>query len=45
MKQKLHKELNDLFSFYQQQRQNLPDAFAYRGGVINKPSFLITPPR
>ncbi|MEM7562548.1 MAG: cupin domain-containing protein [Pseudomonadota bacterium] len=39
MKQKLHKDLNDLFSFYQQQRQNLPDAFGYRGGVINKPSF------
>jgi ribosomal protein L16 Arg81 hydroxylase len=42
MKQKLHKELNDLFSFYQQQRQNLPDAFTYRGGVISKPSFFTT---
>ena len=40
MKQKLHKELQSLFDFYQKQRQNLPDAFSYKAGVINKPSFF-----
>lgn len=40
MKQKLHKELQALFDFYQKQRQNLPDAFTYKAGVIDKPSFF-----
>ena len=40
MKQKLHKELQALFDFYQKQRQNLPEAFTYKAGVIDKPSFF-----
>jgi hypothetical protein len=40
MKQKLHKELQALFDFYQKQRQNLPQAFTYKAGVIDKPSFF-----
>ena len=40
MKQKLNKELQALFDFYQKQRQNLPEAFTYKAGVIDKPSFF-----
>lgn len=40
MKQKLHKELQALFDFYQKQRQNLPEAYTYKAGVINNPSFF-----
>jgi len=40
MKQKLHKELQSLLDFYLKQRQNLPEAFNYKAGVINKPSFF-----
>jgi ribosomal protein L16 Arg81 hydroxylase len=40
MKQKLHKDLQSLLDFYHKQRQNLPDAFTYGAGVINKPSFF-----
>ena len=40
MKQKLHKELQSLFDFYQKQRQNLPKAFTYGTGIINNPSFF-----
>ncbi|MCG6889140.1 MAG: cupin domain-containing protein [Gammaproteobacteria bacterium] len=40
MKQKLHKELQALFDFYLKQRQNLPEAFTYKAGVIDKPSFF-----
>ena len=40
MKQKLHKELQALLDFYLQQRNNLPEAFAHRSGVINKPTFF-----
>ena len=40
MKQKLHKELQALLDFYNKQRQNLPQAFGYKAGVINKPSFF-----
>lgn len=40
MKQKLHKELQALLDFYYQQRQNLPEAFTYKAGVIDKPSFF-----
>ena len=37
---KLHKDLQALLDFYHKQRQNLPDAFTYKAGVINKPSFF-----
>ena len=40
MKQKLHKELQSLLDFYHKQRQNLPEAFSYKPGVINNPSFF-----
>ncbi|MFT5219836.1 MAG: ribosomal protein L16 Arg81 hydroxylase [Planctomycetota bacterium] len=40
MKQKLHKDLNALLSFYQGQRNNPPAEFSYAAGVINKPSFF-----
>jgi len=40
MKQKLHKELQALLNFYQQQRKNLPEAFSHGSGVINNPSFF-----
>jgi hypothetical protein len=40
MKQKLHKELQALLDFYHQQRQNLPETFSHKSGVINKPSFF-----
>ena len=40
MKQKLHKELQALFDFYLKQRQKLPEAFTYKAGVIDKPSFF-----
>ena len=40
MKQKLHKELQTLLDFYLKQRQNLPEAFTYKAGVINKPTFF-----
>jgi len=40
MKQKLHKELQTLFDFYLKQRQKLPEAFTYKAGVIDKPSFF-----
>ena len=40
MKQKLHKELQALLDFYNKQRQNLPQAFGYKAGVINNPSFF-----
>ena len=40
MKQKLHKELQALLEFYQKARQNLPEAFTHKTGVINKPSFF-----
>lgn len=40
MKQKLHKELQALLDFYHQQRNNLPEAFSHRSGVINNPSFF-----
>jgi hypothetical protein len=40
MKQKLHTELQALFDFYLKQRQNLPEAFTYKAGVIDKPSFF-----
>jgi hypothetical protein len=40
MKQKLHKDLQALLDFYLKQRQNLPQAFTYKGGVIDKPTFF-----
>jgi len=40
MKQKLHKDLQALFDFYSKQRQNLPEAYTYKAGVINNPSFF-----
>ena len=40
MKQKLHKELQLLLDFYLKQRQNLPQIFSYKAGVINNPSFF-----
>lgn len=40
IKQKLHKKLQTLLDFYLKQRQNLPEAFSYKAGVINKPSFF-----
>ena len=40
MKQKLHKDLQALLDFYYRQRQNLPEAFTYKAGVIDKPSFF-----
>ncbi len=40
MKQKLHKELQSLLDFFYRQRQDLPPAFNYKSGVINKPSFF-----
>lgn len=40
MKQKLHKDLQALLDFYHKQRQNLPEAFTYKAGVVNKPSFF-----
>ena len=38
--QKLHKDLRSLLDFYQKQRQNLPEAYSYARGVIDKPSFF-----
>ncbi|MCP4768544.1 MAG: hypothetical protein GY875_20065 [Gammaproteobacteria bacterium] len=40
MKQKLHKELQTLLDFYHKQRQDLPQVFTYKAGVINNPSFF-----
>jgi hypothetical protein len=40
MKQKLHKDLQALFDFFSKQRQNLPEAYTYKAGVINNPSFF-----
>ena len=40
MKQKLHKELQTLLDFYHKQRQDLPEFFTYKAGVINNPSFF-----
>ena len=40
MKQKLHKDLQALLKFYQQQRQNPPEEFTHATGVIDKPSFF-----
>ena len=40
MKQKLHKELQALLDFYQQQRANPPQVFSHKTGVINNPSFF-----
>ena len=40
MKQKLHKELQSLLDFYLKQRQNLPESYTYKAGVIDKPSFF-----
>jgi hypothetical protein len=40
MKQKLHKDLQSLLDFFLKQRQNLPDVFTYKTGVINNPSFF-----
>jgi len=40
MKQKLHKELQALLDFYSKQRQNPPEAYTYKSGVINKPTFF-----
>ena len=40
MKQKLHKDLQSLLDFFLKQRQNLPEAFTYKAGVINNPSFF-----
>ena len=40
MKQKLHKDLQALFDFYLKQRQNLPEIYTYKAGVINNPSFF-----
>jgi hypothetical protein len=40
MKQKLHKDLQSLLDFFLKQRQDLPDAFTYKAGVINNPSFF-----
>lgn len=40
MKQKLHKDLQSLLDFYRKARQELPEAFTYKAGVIDKPSFF-----
>lgn len=40
MKPKLHKDLQSLLDFYHAQRQDLPEAFTYKAGVINKPGFF-----
>ena len=40
MKYKLHKDLSVLLDFYNKQRKNPPDEFAYSAGLIAKPSFL-----
>jgi hypothetical protein len=40
MKQKMHKELQSLLDFYLKQRQNLPESYTYKAGVIDKPSFF-----
>lgn len=40
MKQKLHKDLQALLDFFSEQRQNLPEAYTYKAGVINNPSFF-----
>lgn len=40
MKQKLHKDLQALLGFYQQQRQHPPAEFAHVSAVINKPEFF-----
>ena len=40
MKQKLHKDLQALLDFYLKQRQDPPETFTYRAGVIDKPSFF-----
>ncbi|HEY5738221.1 MAG TPA: hypothetical protein VIW27_00780, partial [Gammaproteobacteria bacterium] len=40
MKQKLHRDLQALLKFYQQQIQNPPAEFTHATGVINKPEFF-----
>ena len=40
MKQKLHRELQQLFDFYQKQRQNPPDVYTHASGVIDNPTFF-----
>jgi ribosomal protein L16 Arg81 hydroxylase len=40
MKQKLHKDLQALLDFYHRARQDLPEAFTYKAGVIDKPSYF-----
>jgi len=40
MKQKLHKDLNSLLTFYRQQRQSPPETFVHKPGVVHKPSFF-----
>ena len=40
MKQKLHKDLQALLEFYLKQRQDPPEVFTYKAGVIDKPSFF-----
>ncbi|MFT5504004.1 MAG: hypothetical protein ACI845_004210 [Gammaproteobacteria bacterium] len=39
VKQKLHKDLQNIFDFFHQQRSSLPDVFGHKSGVINKPTF------
>jgi len=40
MKQKLHRDLQALLEFYQQQVRNPPAEFTHATGVINKPEFF-----
>lgn len=40
MKQKLHKDLQALLEFYRKARQELPEVFTYKAGVINNPSYF-----
>ena len=40
MKQKLHRELQQLFEFYQKQRRDPPAEFTHGKGVIDKPGFF-----
>ena len=40
MKQKLHRDLQALLKFYQQQIQNPPAEFTHAIGIINKPEFF-----
>ena len=42
MKQKLHKDLQALLDFFLQQRNDLPEVFSHRSGVISNPSFFGT---